>query len=316
MPPRTLWQEYFREAVVRMTDIRENVILKQYTTFKAGGPADLFAEPGSVEEIRELIGKAEEDGIPYLVLGAGSNVLISDKGYRGLVIRLGRPFSGIEAEDDGDHMILTSLAGTPLALLGNRATQEGLEGAEFCCGIPGSVGGAVYMNAGAYGGEIKDIATEVTYLKDGKTLTVPAGACDFGYRQSIFARDDMTDAVILSLKIRLPKGDKEAVATRVAELKQKRCASQPVDVPSAGSTFKRPTGYYAGTLIQENGLKGFALDDSGAQVSPKHAGFVVNNGGTASATDIKRLIDYVSDTVYEKNGVRLRPEVRLIGEWD
>ena len=172
------------------------------------------------------------------------------------------------------------------------------------------------MNAGAYGGEIKDIAVKVTYYKDGVFTDIPAADCGFGYRQSIFAQDDMKDAVIVALTIRLDKGDKEEVAARVAELKQKRCASQPVDVPSAGSTFKRPTGYFAGTLIQESGLKGFALDDSGAQVSPKHAGFVVNNGGKASASDIRRLIDYVSDKVYELNGVRLETEVRMIGEWD
>ncbi len=297
-------------------EIRENVILKPYTTFKAGGPADLFAEPSSRDELVELIEKAQREGLETFILGAGSNILVSDKGFRGLVIRLGKQFAGIDVKDLSDQMELTALAGTSLALLGNRAASEGLKGAEFCCGIPGSVGGAVYMNAGAYGGEIKDIAVKVTYYKDGVFTDIPAADCGFGYRQSIFAQDDMKDAVIVALTIRLDKGDKEEVAARVAELKQNRCASQPVDVPSAGSTFKRPTGYFAGTLIQESGLKGFALDDSGAQVSPKHAGFVVNNGGKASASDIRRLIDYVSDKVYELNGVRLETEVRMIGEWD
>lgn len=299
-----------------MAEIRENVVLKQYTTFKAGGPADMFAEPSDVSELQSLLDRASADSIDTFILGAGSNVLISDKGVRGLVIRLGKNFSGIETTDEGDHMTIRALAGTPLALLGSRATQEGLAGAEFCCGIPGSVGGAVYMNAGAYGGEIRDIAVEVEYLKDGRINVIPAEECDFGYRHSIFAEEEMKDAVITALKIRLPKGDREEISARVSELKKKRCASQPIDVPSAGSTFKRPTGYYAGTLIQENGLKGFALDDSGAQVSPKHAGFVVNNGGTASASQIRELIDYVSDTVYKQTGVRLEPEVRMIGEWD
>lgn len=299
-----------------MDIIKENVILKPYTTFKAGGPAKLYAEPNSVAELIELINYANANDIKYFVLGAGSNILISDKGYDGLVIHLGKNFSSIIYQDAGDFGEIKATAGTMLALLGNMCTDKGLEGAEFACGIPGSVGGAVYMNAGAYGSEIKDIAKEVTYLKDGEVITVKADECEFGYRHSIFENEEYKNSVILSLTIRLPKGNKDDIANKVAELKAKRCASQPVEVPSAGSTFKRPTGYFAGTLIQENGLKGFALDESGAQVSPKHAGFVVNNGGTATADDIVKLINYVSDTVYEKTGVRLEPEVKMIGEWD
>ena len=297
-------------------DIIENVILKPYTTFKAGGPAKYFAEPNSVAEVIELINYARDNNIKYFVLGAGSNILISDKGYDGLVIRLGRNFSSIIYTDDGEYGEIKSAAGTSLALLGNKCTEEGLEGAEFSCGIPGSVGGAVYMNAGAYGSEIKNIAKEVTYLKDGEVFTKSVDECDFGYRHSIFETEEYKDAVVLSLTIRLPKGDKQVIKAKVDELKAKRCASQPVEVPSAGSTFKRPTGYFAGTLIQENGLKGFKLDESGAQVSPKHAGFVVNNGGSASASDILKLINYVSDTVFEKTGVRLEPEVKMVGEWN
>ena len=171
------------------------------------------------------------------------------------------------------------------------------------------------MNAGAYGREIKDIAVSVTYLLDGEVKTVSADECCFGYRKSIFEKmaSEGKEPVVLSLKARLKKGDIEKIKAYVAELKAKRCASQPVDVPSAGSTFKRPEGYYAGALIEGSGLKGFALDDSGAQVSPKHAGFVVNNEGKASAADVMRLIRYIQDKVYEDSGVRLETEVRLIG---
>lgn len=297
-----------------MLDIKENVILKPYTTFKAGGPARYYAEPSSTEDIIELISYAKENNLKYFVLGAGSNILISDNGFDGLVIRLGRNFSSVVFTDCGDYGEMKADAGAMLALLGNQCTREGLEGAEFICGIPGSVGGAVYMNAGAYGPEIKDIAKEVTYLINGEIKTVSASECDFKYRYSMF--QIMPEAIILSLTIRLPKGNAEEIAAKVNELKAKRCASQPVEVPSAGSTFKRPVGHFAGGLIQDSGLKGFALDESGAQVSPKHAGFVVNNGGTASATDIMRLIDYVSDKVFEDSGVRLEMEVKKIGEWN
>ena len=297
-------------------NLEEGVILKPYTTFKCGGPAKYFAEPSSSEEIKELLSFAKEKGLPVLVLGLGSNMLISDSGFDGLVIRIGRNMSEISFEDmDDGYVEITAQAGASLASFGAKCTAESLEGAEFCCGIPGTVGGAVFMNAGAYGREIKDIAVSVTYLLDGEVKTVSADECHFGYRKSIFEKmaGEGKEVVVLSLKARLKKGDKDAVKAYVAELKAKRCASQPVDVPSAGSTFKRPEGYYAGALIEGSGLKGFALDDSGAQVSPKHAGFVVNNEGKASAADVMKLIRYIQDKVYEDSGVRLETEVRLIG---
>jgi UDP-N-acetylmuramate dehydrogenase len=174
-----------------------------------------------------------------------------------------------------------------------------------------------FMNAGAYGREIKDIAVSVRYLEDGEVKEIPAGECGFSYRTSLFDRKQSNgeQPVILSMKAALKAGDREKIASYVAELRQKRTASQPLDVPSAGSTFKRPEGYFAAKLIEDSGLKGFALDDSGAQVSPKHAGFVVNNNGTAKAEDILKLIDYISGKVYEDSGVRLEKEVRLIGEF-
>ena len=296
--------------------ISEGVILKPYTPFRCGGPAKYFAEPSSEEEIKELLLFAKEKELPVLILGLGSNMLISDSGFDGLVIRLGRNMSEVTFEDKGDgYAEIDAQAGASLASFGTRCAGEGLEGAEFCCGIPGTVGGAVFMNAGAYGREIKDIAVSVTYLLDGEVRTICADECHFGYRKSIFEEmaAEGKEPVVLSFKARLKKGDIDKIKAYVAELKAKRCASQPVDVPSAGSTFKRPEGYYAGALIEGSGLKGFALDDSGAQVSPKHAGFVVNNEGKASAADVMRLIRYIQDKVYEDSGVRLETEVRLIG---
>lgn len=296
--------------------ISEGVLLKPYTTFKCGGPAKYFAEPSSVEDIKELMTSAKEKNLPVLVMGLGSNMLVCDEGFDGLVIRIGKNMGQIELEEEGeDYCVISAQAGASLAAFGAKCSSLALEGAEFCCGIPGSVGGAVFMNAGAYGREIKDIAVSVSYLLDGEVKTIEGDECEFGYRQSIFEKmnKEGREPVVLAFKARLKKGDEEKIKSYVAELKAKRCASQPVDVPSAGSTFKRPEGHYAGALIEASGLKGFALDDSGAQVSPKHAGFVVNNGGKASAGDVMRLIRHIQDKVYEDSGVRLETEVRLIG---
>ena len=294
--------------------IQRDVILKPYTTFRCGGPAKYFAEPSSEEELVSLLEFAKENGLETFILGLGSNILVSDEGFDGLVIRIGKNMGGISVEEDDAGAVITAGAGAPLSLLGNTAVKHGLEGAEFCCGIPGSVGGAVYMNAGAYGREIKDIAVSVTYLEDGVVKKVSAEDCGFGYRTSVFEKAQ-EEIIILDLTARLEKGDPEKIAAYVEELKTKRTTSQPLDVPSAGSTFKRPEGYFAGKLIEDSGLRGFKLDDSGAQVSPKHCGFVVNNGGTASAADVLRLIRYVQDTVLEKQGVKIEPEVRLIGKF-
>ncbi|MBO4407735.1 MAG: UDP-N-acetylmuramate dehydrogenase [Clostridiales bacterium] len=298
-----------------MPGIISNYNLKNLTTMRCGGDARFFAEPENTDELIKAVEFANENDIPYFILGRGSNVLISDKGYDGLVIRIGSKMADFSVKDGGDHKIVSAGAGMTLASFGKRLLDEGLEGGEFLCGIPGTVGGAVFMNAGAYGREIKDIALSASYLKDGEIKTIDAADMELGYRTSIFAH--MEGAVITGFTARLKKAaDIEAVRAYVAELKEKRTASQPLDVPSAGSTFKRPEGYFAGKLIQDAGLKGFKLDESGAQVSPKHSGFVVNNNGTAKASDIKRLMDYVSDEVYSKSGVRLEPEIRFIGEFD
>lgn len=315
MRPRTSYPVCSPEATHKMTEIINNHKLKDLTTMRCGGDARFFAEPADTNELTEAIEFAKSKDIPYFILGRGSNVLISDKGYDGLVIRIGNKMSDISVEDDGDYKIVRAGAGMSLAAFGKRILDEGLEGGEFLCGIPGTVGGAVFMNAGAYGREIKDIALSAEYLLNGEIKTIDAAEMELGYRTSVFAH--MDGVVITAFTARLKKAaDIEAVKAYVAELKEKRTASQPLDVPSAGSTFKRPEGYFAGKLIQDAGLKGFKLDESGAQVSPKHSGFVVNNNGTAKASDIKRLMDYVSDEVYSKSGVRLEPEIRFIGEFD
>ena len=294
-------------------DIRRNVVLKPYTTMKCGGPAMFFAEPDSADSVGEAFGFAAREGLPVLVLGAGSNVLISDKGYEGLVIRIGRGMSAIRTSISDGIGIIECQAGATLASFGAACLNEGLEGAEFCCGIPGAVGGAVYMNAGAYGRQMDDIVTGVAYWKDGDIRTMSREDLGFGYRTSVFG--SMKDTVILGMTAEVPVGDKDKIKAYVEELREKRVNSQPLNLPSAGSTFKRPEGYYAGRLIEDSGLKGFALDDSGAMVSAKHAGFVVNSNGEAKASDIYRLICYIQQKVYDDSGVRLECEVRLIGDF-
>ena len=293
--------------------IRRNVELKPLTTMKTGGPAAFFAEPSSEEEIVELLNFAETQGHEVFILGNGSNVIADDKGFDGLIIKLGSNMSQITIEDDPEdpeYGFITAGAGCLLSKFGNQAASEGYEGAEFACGIPGSVGGAVFMNAGAYGRDISDIAYEVRFIEDGQVKDMRVSKDDFGYRTSFFAHNGR---IVTRLRARLKKGNKEAIDALVKELRDKRTASQPLTVPSCGSTFKRPEGYFAGKLIQDSGLKGFSLDDSGAQVSPKHAGFVVNNNGTAGSEDIKKLINYIQDKVYADSGVRLECEVRFLG---
>lgn len=294
-------------------EILENVSMRDYSTFKAGGKAKFLVEPKDSNELVHIVMAAKASKTPFYVIGNGSNILVSDSGFDGVIIRIGKAYSNIETiKEDDECIVIEAEAGALLSTFGNKVAKEGYEGAEFCCGIPGNVGGAVYMNAGAYGREMKDIVTKVVYfdVDDMDIKAISGEQCEFGYRTSFVEKKG---GIVLSAQMMLKKGDKEAILNYVAELREKRTASQPLEVPSAGSTFKRPEGYFAGKLIQDAGLKGFALDHSGAQVSSKHAGFVVNNGGTASATDIYRLIKYIIEKVQIESGVRLEPEVRLIG---
>jgi UDP-N-acetylmuramate dehydrogenase len=296
----------------------ENVPLAGYSTFRCGGPARYFAEPSTGDEIASLFRWAGDRGIEVFVLGNGSNCLISDEGFDGLVIRIARNMSGLSSEESEDGRIrITAGAGLPFARFGSYCTELSLTGAEFACGIPGSCGGAVFMNAGAYGGETKDFISRVSYWDGDAVRYIDGDECEFGYRTSLFEKINGKgkNAVILGFEALLSKGNRDEIESLVDDLRKRRNASQPLDVPSAGSTFKRPEGYFAARLIEEAGLKGFALDDSGAQVSPKHAGFIVNNGGSAKASDVMRLIDYVVEKVYENSGVRLEREVRLVGNF-
>lgn len=298
--------------------IQQNVPLAGYSTFRCGGPASFFAEPSDGYEVAWLFDWAKDKNVNVFVLGNGSNCLISDEGFDGLVIRIGKNMSKLTSEEPEDGRVLvTAGAGLSYARFGNYCVEQSLTGAEFACGIPGSCGGAVFMNAGAYGGETKDFVSKVTYWNGEQIITIDGSQCEFGYRTSLFEKLNSAGktAVILEMQAILSKGNKEDIVALTDDLRARRTASQPLDVPSAGSTFKRPEGYFAAKLIEEAGLKGFALDDSGAQVSPKHAGFVVNNGGRAKASDVMRLIDYVVEKVYESSGVKLEKEVRLVGNF-
>ncbi len=286
-------------------EIKKNEPLKNHTSFKIGGPADEFAEVYNEEDIKELIEYAKGKGIPYTIIGNGSNLLVSDKGVRGLVIKLAKGFD--RAEVKGDKII--AKAGILLSKLSNVALENELSGIEFASGIPGTLGGAIYMNAGAYGGEMKDVIKKVTYLSGDEIKTAIDSELDFGYRHSRFSN---TEDIVLSAEIQLKKGDKSEIRAKMDDFKDRRCSKQPLSMPSAGSTFKRPDGYFAGKLIEDAGLKGKSI--GGAQVSEKHSGFVVNTGD-ATAQDVLDLIKYIQDTVYDKFGVKLETEVKMLGEF-
>ena len=297
----------------------EDILLKNYTTFKCGGNARFFDEPTNEQEIIDDLKYAKDNNLDVFVLGGGANCLISDKGFDGLVIRTAGLAKEINITEDGDTATVTAGAGIKLISFAVKVANAGFAGTEFATGIPGTLGGAVFMNAGAYGGEMRDIITKVRYI-DGDGIPYEVGGDDLklGYRTSVFAQMARQGKVfvITGIEAKVRRGNIEEINSKINEYKTKRTTSQPLDVPSAGSTFKRPEGYFAGKLIDDAGLRGYSLEGSNAQVSPKHCGFVVNNGGKASAQDVYDLIRDVSDKVYGKFGVRLEPEVRIIGEFD
>ncbi len=280
-------------------------LMKNHTTFKIGGSADVFVDAESAEEISDIIKYCKNNGIPYMVIGNGSNMLVSDKGIRGVVIKVGAKMNGISV--DGETV--TAGAGARLSAVANEALKAGLSGFETLSGIPGMLGGAIYMNAGAYGGEMKDVLESVTYIDaEGEMKTAEKDKLDLSYRHSMF---EDSGFVIVSAVMRLKKGNYDDIKASMLDYNKRRADKQPLSMPSAGSTFKRPEGHFAGKLIQDSGLMGYTI--GGAQVSDVHAGFLVNKGG-ATAEDVMRLIEYVQKTVTEKFGVQLEPEVRLIGE--
>lgn len=285
-----------------MIKMRHNELMSAHTTFQVGGPADYFVEPATVDEIRSSLLYAQEQAIPWRVLGCGSNVLVSDEGVRGLVIHLGERFAEIHVEGNTIH----AQAGATNKTVAAAALEAGLAGYEFASGIPGSVGGAAIMNAGAYGGEFKDVCTRLTCLDlDGAVVELSAEDAAWGYRRSLMMERGL---VVVGVVLQLTPGNRTSIAARMEDLQQQREAKQPLGVGSAGSTFKRPEGHYAGQLIEEAGMRGHRVGR--AAVSDKHCGFVVNTGN-ATAADVLAVIHDVQEAVYKTSGVRLEPEVRI-----
>ncbi|MBQ5765381.1 MAG: UDP-N-acetylmuramate dehydrogenase [Clostridia bacterium] len=285
---------------------RENEPMASHTTFKIGGPADIFVQPATEEMVSKVVAFCNEKEYPIHILGNGSNLLVSDLGVEGVVIHIS---GGLSDASLGDTNEIVCGSGMKLSMLCSFALENSLTGLEFAWGIPGLVGGAVYMNAGAYDSEISNVITECRCVtRDGRFETLTADKLKLGYRTSIFK--EKKNRVITSAKFRLNLGVKEDIRARMDELMARRKSKQPLEFPSAGSTFKRPTGNFAGTLIERCGLKGFTI--GGAAVSEKHAGFVVNMGG-ATASDVKRVIEAVSEKVFLETSIRLEPEVEFIG---
>lgn len=285
---------------------RENILLDElmslHTSFKVGGKADLFVKAYSVEEIKSILKIASENNIPLFVLGNGTNLLVRDEGFRGIVLQ-------VKLEDiviNENEVVVGS--GVKNAVLSKKLTDNSLSGFEFASGIPGTIGGAIKMNAGAYGGEMKDIVNEVTYLDyNGNVHVISNNECEFSYRHSKFFDEK---AIILEAKLKLEKGNKSEIENRVKELLEQRKEKQPLEYPNAGSTFKRGEGFITAKLIDECGLKGYSIGE--AQVSEKHAGFIVNKN-KATASDVLELIEYVQKKVKEKTGEDIKLEIEVIG---
>mgnify|MGYP002888358714 FL=1 len=278
--------------------------MSKHTSFRIGGPADLFVTPDDIDELRDVIAACKAAGVPHFVLGCGSDLLVADEGYRGVIVSCTKGLVNVAI--DGETMACQ--AGVPLREASEMACELGLSGLEFACGIPGSVGGACFMNAGAYGGCVADVLESVRCLMpDGTQQSLPVEELALGYRASR-VRDE--GLVVLSATFRLHEGDQDDIRARMDDFTQRRRKKQPLELPSAGSTFKRPEGHFAGKLISDAGLKGYA--HGGASVSTKHAGFVVNNGG-ATAADVHAVIRHVQDEVERQFGVRLEPELRFLG---
>ena len=292
------------ELGIPKENINTNVSMAQYTSFRAGGTAEYLIVVDDKTQLKELLKYVKIKCIDHLLVGNGSDLLFRDGIYEGIVIKLGNEFKKITVKGD----VIAAGASSPLSKISAAASDNSLMGFEFASGIPGSLGGGLYMNAGAYGGELKDVIIAVNAISpDGKNEYVFSNEnMEFEYRNSALQRNKM---IVTSAVIKLKKGEKEEIAAKILELTTKRNSKQPVDFPSAGSTFKRPKQGYAAQLIEEAGLKGLTV--GGAQVSQKHAGFIINKG-KATATDIIQLIKLVQNTVYDNTGIMLEPEVRII----
>lgn len=288
---------------------KEKVLVQEplsgHTTFRIGGPADYFVMPSDEKELAAVIELCRQEEIPWFVLGNGSNLLVGDRGYRGVVIQLYKNFDQVVIEGT----TVKARAGAMLIRVAREAGKAGLTGLEFASGIPGTIGGAMVMNAGAYGGEMKDVVSEVTVLTpEGEVKTLTGEEMDFRYRTSVV---ESKKYIVLEAVMELKKGDPVQIQEQMQEFLARRKEKQPVEYPSAGSTFKRPQGYFAGKLIMDAGLRGYRV--GGAQISEKHCGFVINTGG-ATAAEVQQLIRDVSEKVKEQFGVELEPEIKRIGE--
>ena len=315
------------EALISMLgagNVRTGELMKTHTTFRIGGAADYYVTPQAEKQIADVIAFLKKSDIKYIVIGNGSNILVSDEGFRGVVVELGDGFSDYEflqdSQDNSDEVLVKASAGMKLTRLGNQLAANGIAGFEFATGIPGCIGGAVRMNAGAYGGEFPivgyfktekddfaDHGQQMVIDDEGIIRELSADELELGYRTSIVAKSNM---IVLEATLKLRKGEPDIIRNNISELAAKRRQKQPLEYPSAGSTFKRPEGYFAAKLIEDAGLKGCAR--GGAQVSEKHAGFVVNKGD-ATAKDVCELTDYIKSEVMEKFGVGLELEVVKVG---
>ena len=301
-------QEFYQKLceIVGTEQVLTDEPMKKHTTFRIGGPADYLVLPQKTEEIGEIVACCKKMNVPWYVMGNGSNLLVADQGVRGVVIQLLRNFNKIVVQQNK----ISAQAGAGNALIARQALDASLTGFEFAAGIPGTIGGAVVMNAGAYGGEMKDIITEVTVLDEqGEIQIIPVDKLELGYRTSIIARKGY---IVLEVCLELNNGQADEIKSRMDELKEQRVTKQPLDYPSAGSTFKRPEGYFAGKLIMDAGLRGFTV--GGAQISEKHCGFVINKGN-ATAQDVIDLMEETKKIVMEKFGVVLEPEVKRLGQF-
>ena len=280
--------------------------MRRHTTFRIGGPADYLIRPETEEVLRKILALCAEEKLPYFILGNGSNLLVSDQGYRGVIIQIYKNFQQCVTEGN----VIRAGAGILLSRLSAAAGEAGLTGLEFASGIPGTLGGAVFMNAGAYGGEMKDILSWADVLDEERKLRrLSAEELELGYRTSRVKKEGW---IVTGAELKLKFGDPEKIREKIEELKAARTSKQPLEYPSAGSTFKRPEGYFAGKLIMDAGLRGFRV--GGAQVSEKHCGFVINTGN-ATAADVRELMRQVQEKVWEKYQVRLEPEVRFLGDF-
>lgn len=291
--------------ILNKEDILIDEPMSKHISFRVGGPADILVKPSSEEQIKDILTFAKKENIPYLIIGNGSNLLVRDGGIRGIVIKIAENFNDFSIEGT----TVTAQSGAMLSFMGKAIMRNNLTGFEFAAGIPGTLGGAIAMNAGAYGGEMKDIVKSVRLIdSQGNIVELSNEEMQFAYRKSILSKEEY---IVLSAVMELKEGNYEEIRDIMKDLTNKRVTKQPLNLPSAGSTFKRPEGYFAAKLIEDCGLKGLTL--RGAQVSDKHCGFVVNLGG-AQAKDILDLIYVVKSTVYSKFGIMLEEEVKILGE--